>query len=334
MSRFLRNNALVLFLFLLFRGSCYPQDIDVCLWKGRDYQSALPALRRKYPGSFTVKRLGGQSVIINRLDLETYLAGVLSKEMDSLWPSEALKAQAVLSRTFAVNKINENRHKSLPYDIENSIYHQVYGSAGCARIEEAVLATRGEVLSSGGDIGQVFFHASCGGRTATPEEVWGGKYDLIKSVDDPYCEGTPYHSWIKRLSLSYISRAVVFPDLAEIEISSRSVSGRINNLKLISKNGIIRHISAHRFRMEINSKAPRIAFNEPFVIPGTNFTINREGETLIFSGAGYGHGVGMCQWGARRMADSGKNYREILSHYFPAFSLGICDYIADTKNKE
>jgi len=266
-----------------------------------------------------IKKYGG-NLTINTLDIETYLSGVLSKEMDSLWPEEALKAQAVVSRTFAVYMANESRKKGLPYDIENSIFHQVYDSSSCERIEKAVRETEGEILTYKGDIVQVFFHASCGGKTAKTSDVWGGHYRHISSVEDPYCMDTPYYYWEKSFSQDKLSRIFGTSSIEKIVIEGRDDTGRITSLRLTGKDGKIIRLTGHRFRMMVN-QGKNISFDNPEIIPSTNFTVHKENNLFIFKGYGYGHGVGMCQWGARRMAENGFNYRQILKHYFPEMEL-------------
>jgi stage II sporulation protein D len=299
----------------------YSQEINLCLWKGNVTKHKFSEFQNKYGNDLSIRKNNHQSFIIQRIDLEEYLIGVLAKEMDSLWPIEALKAQAVLSRTFALYKIYENRNKKLPYDIENSIYHQVYRKSNCNRIKEAVYSTTGEVLTCNEEIAQVFFHANCGGSTTTPEEVWGGKYPLYNSISDPYCSNTPYYNWTKKFTKAQISKLINFSNLDKIIVTERDISGRVKNLNIISKNGKIMCVSAHKLRLQINSNASRVLFTDPFIIPGTNFTIRDEDNFIIFTGTGYGHGVGMCQWGARKMAEAGKNYIEILNYYFKDFLL-------------
>lgn len=309
-----RGIACVFFLLPLFS---YSSDINVCLWKGKNPKTVMSEFQNKHRGDLKAVKQNGQYFIINKIDMEEYLVGVLAKEMDSLWPMEALKAQAVLSRTFALNKIAENKNRKQPYDIENSIYHQVYGSTDCVKIEEAVYSTKGEVLSHNKKLAQVFFHANCGGRTAAPHEVWGGSYPLLTSTEDPYCENTPYYSWEKTFTKSMLSKLLNLPPVEKLTVADRHMSGRVKNLKFLFKDGNIRLLPAHKFRMEINSKASKVFFSKPHIIPSTNFAIIQKRDSIIFKGTGYGHGVGMCQWGARQMAEKGgKSYREIFHFYF------------------
>jgi len=294
---------------LLFTGIAFSQDIRVCVKKD------------------------GNNAIVETLDIEKYIMGVLSKEMGPLWPEEALKAQAVVSRTLAVYMINENRKNDCSYDIENSTSHQVYNETDCEKIENAVKETEGEILTYKGNIVQVFFHANCGGKTAKAEDVWGGYYPHISSVDDPYCSSSPYYSWEKSFSKDKLSRILkeasyqakfskifsILP-IQGISIESRDDTGRVTILKLIGKNGKIVSLTGHEFRMMVN-QGRKVFFDSPDIIPSTKFNVKKDGDYFIFTGEGYGHGVGMCQWGARKMAEEGFNYREILKYYFPEMEL-------------
>jgi len=295
MLRYIQKKIIVSIL-LLLTGISFSQDIRVCVKKD------------------------GKNAIVDTVDIERYVMGVLSKEMDSLWPEEALKAQAVVSRTLAVYHMDENRKNGRPYDIENSIFHQVYNETNCEKIEKAVKATEGEVLTYKGNIVQVFFHANCGGKTAKTEDVWGGHYPHISSVDDPYCSSSPYYSWKKSFSQDKLSKIFSISSIQEIYIESRDNTGRVAILKLTGKDGKIIKLTGHRFRMMVN-QGRNVSFDSPDIIPSTNFNVKKDGNYFIFTGKGYGHGVGMCQWGARRMAEEGFNYREILKYYYPEMDL-------------
>ncbi|MCM8820920.1 MAG: SpoIID/LytB domain-containing protein [Candidatus Omnitrophica bacterium] len=292
MRRYIQKKVLVSI--LLFSEMAFCQNIRVCV--------------NKYRNNFIT------------LDIENYLIGVISKEMDCGWPEEALKAQAVVSRTFAVYTANESRKKGLPYDIENSIFHQVYETSNCKKIEKAVKETEGEILTYKGNIVPVFFHAACGGKTAKTSDVWGGHYGHIFSVEDPYCSDTPYSFWEKSLSQDKLSRIFGVSYIEKIVIEGKDNTGRVTSLKLTGKDGKIVYLTGHRFRLMVN-QGKDVYFNNPEIIPSTNFTVQKKNNLFIFKGSGYGHGVGMCQWGARKMAENGFNYKDILSHYFPEMEL-------------
>jgi len=328
MRKYIQKKSLISFLMLAY--AAYAGDVSICLWRGRNPEKVLSKYRNTYFGDVVVMNDKGESLIVNRIDIEDYLAGVLSKEMDSSWPVEALKAQAVVSRTFTVYTSNMNRAKNLCYDIENSIFHQVYSPSNCDKIIAAVRETRGEVLTCGGEVSQAFFHATCGGCTASPSDVWGGNsYENIVCVKDEYCENTPYCRWKKTFTTGQLSK--MFSELKATDIIDRitveetDMSGRVKLLKISLKNGNIINLTGHKFRMEINESAPKVLFNRPDIIPSTNFKVLQTGGKFVFEGAGYGHGVGMCQWGARVMAERGYDYRQILKHYFPRMEVTRID---------
>jgi stage II sporulation protein D len=308
--------------FILFVSALFGENIDVCLWRGSNPESIIGKFRNKYKkGEIYTLKHNGQYLIINNVAIEDYLTGVLAREMDYLWPLEALKAQAVASRTLVIYTAALNETKKLPYDIENSIFYQVYGATNCKKIKEAVESTAGEILSYNGRIVQVFFHANCGGKTLLSSDVWGGVYPHISSVVDPYCKDTPYYRWEKVFPEDYLSKILGLSAIEKIEIERTEDSSRVDNLKFFLKNGTIKSFKGHEFRMKVNNKKSAIQFDTPDIIPSTNFNIRKTGSSFIFSGTGYGHGVGMCQWGARRMAETGFNYRQILKHYFPEMEI-------------
>lgn len=312
--------------FFLLASAVYAGNISVCLWRGSSPDSVLNIYKNKYPGRIRVVSYKGQSLIINTLDIEDYLAGVLAKEMDSLWPAEALKAQAVVSRTFALYTAKENKAKKLPYDIENSIFHQVYGTTGCERIIKAVKETEGEILTYQGNTSQVFFHASCGGATAKTSDVWGGNRSHIDSVSCIYCAESPYYAWEKTFSSYQLSR--IFrraSPVDKITVEETDCSGRVKALKIFSKDGKMYNLTGHQFRMDVNKCASKVLFNCPDILPSTKFRVLQTGDRFVFQGEGYGHGVGMCQWGARIMAEKGDNYINILQYYFPSMEITVLE---------
>jgi stage II sporulation protein D len=263
-----------------------------------------------------IKILDGHNV--KEIELEEYVAGVVSKEMGEKFPLEALKAQAVVSRTYLIWKKLKNNGN---YDIKNSIYHQVYGECKSEKIKSSVIQTKREVLITPDEkIIPVFFHACCGGKTTNPSDVWKGNYLFESSVIDTYCENSTYSLWEKKFSKKYLSE-VFGIQVEKIVINERDKTGRVKNLQIISKDGKIKNLNGNEFRIKLNENT-EIFFNNPYVLPSTLFDIFEDGEKLIFKGKGYGHGVGLCQYGAKKMAEMGFNYVEILKFYFPNLQLG------------
>jgi len=260
---------------------------------------------------------------IKEIELEEYIAGVVSKEMGEKFPVEALKAQSVVSRTYTIWKKLKNSNGS--YDVENSIYNQVYGVCKSEKIKSAVMETKGEILiTPDGKIIPVFFHSCCGGQTTNPSDVWKGNYTFEKSTIDPYCETSTYSFWEKTFSKKYISN-VFGIQVEKIIIKERDKTGRVKNLQIISKDGKIKNLTGNEFRIKLNEKT-KIFFNNPYILPSTLFDTFEDGERIIFKGRGYGHGVGLCQEGAKKMAEIGFNYIEILKFYFPNLELGKINY--------
>ncbi|MCM8771648.1 MAG: SpoIID/LytB domain-containing protein [Candidatus Omnitrophica bacterium] len=262
-----------------------------------------------------IKLLDGE--VIKEIELEEYIAGVVSEEMSDKYPIEALKAQAVISRTYLLWKIKTNKNNS--YDIENSVYNQVYKPCRSEKIKHAIEETKGEILTTfNGEIMPVFFHACCGGKTAIPSDVWSGNYNFISSIEDPYCKNSKYTHWEKKIPKDYLSQLFGFKIL-KVEIIERDISGRAKFLQIIGENGIIKKFKGNEFRLKINGR--KFYFHNPYIIPSTLFDIEDNGNIIIMKGKGYGHGVGMCQEGAKKMAEIGFNYKEILKFYFPELEI-------------
>jgi len=248
-------------------------------------------------------------LVINEVDLEEYLQGVMKHEISPAWPKEAVKAQAVAARSFALNKKLKNIGK--PYDLCATITSQVYGglSGEDPRSNEAIYETRGEILIYQEKPIAAYYHATCGGETEDVENVWGGRLPYLKSVRCKYCKDSPHYEWEEKLSLSEISNALSHKGISEIEsieIYKRSSTGRV--VKLVIEDEFGKHIiSGNQFRMALG----------PNLIRSTYFKMKEKRRRVEFKGKGWGHGVGMCQWGAKGMAEKGYNYKEILKHYYP-----------------
>jgi stage II sporulation protein D len=263
--------------------------------------------------------------VIATMDMEDYIRGVLPGEMPSGWPMEALKAQAIAARTFALYRKQARANTGSIYDLESSVMDQVFVNASLfdnptmrAKIAKAVSETQGLVLLEGGAKPfAAYFHADCGGKTEEAHNVWGGP-DEIGTAADEACPLSPAAHWRLRLAVDELGRRLrsylklgTAVALSDLEPIGRTDSGRVEKIKLKWANGHESSVSAHQFRSAIGFDQLR----------STNFSLAREGSTLHFKGRGHGHGVGMCQWGARYMATGGKGFREILKHYYPKATL-------------
>jgi stage II sporulation protein D len=248
---------------------------------------------------------------VNELPLEDYLVGLINCEISSTWPIEAIKAQAVIARTYAVNRRAARRNAL--YHLESSVIDQVYN--GCEiednRARRGVSDTAGEVLTYDGAIIQAFYHSSCGGKTEAAENVWGTSIPYLKGVDCEYCKLSPSSAWDQKLSLKELEerlRAAGFKatGLIDIRAGVRNSRGRLKNVIAVTQRGEVA-IPGDQFR-----KAAGYG-----IIKSTNFTVRVVNGDALFSGTGNGHGVGLCQWGAKQRALEGFSYSEILSYYYP-----------------
>ncbi|WP_240732222.1 SpoIID/LytB domain-containing protein [Geobacter sp. FeAm09] len=254
-------------------------------------------------------------VVVNELPLEDYLVGLINCEISSAWPIEAIKAQAVIARTYAVNR-RESRRNAL-YHLESSVIDQVYN--GCeiedSRARRGVSETAGEVLTYNGAVIQAFYHSNCGGKTEAAENVWGASIPYLKGVDCQYCLLSPSSSWDQKLSLRELEdrlRAAGFraAGLTDIRGGARNSRGRLKNVIALAQRGEVA-IPGDQFRKAVGYG----------VIKSTNFTVRVANGDAVFSGLGNGHGVGLCQWGAKQRALEGFSYAEILSYYYPGTEL-------------
>lgn len=269
---------------------------------------------------------------IIEVPLEQYLRGVLPSEMPASWPVEALKAQAVAARSYVLKKM-ELRAK-LDYDVEDSVLDQVYNpqiyeslsAVLRAQIDRAVDTTAGTYITyENGRVIEAFFHADCGGVTETAEAVWG-EPGLSAVVKDGYCEINENNNWQVNLTRAEInSMFKIYFGLrnnlrwVSLEISNLSASGRAQNL--------IAHFTDEALRPGANGNlmVPRYTittqnFRELFGysrVKSTFMNLQPTAEGLTVRGKGRGHGVGLCQTGARFMAQDGQSYLAILNHYYP-----------------
>ncbi|MCK5882286.1 MAG: SpoIID/LytB domain-containing protein [Bacteriovoracaceae bacterium] len=260
--------------------------------------------------------------VINEVDIESYISSLLAKEMNGTWPVEALKAQAVAARTYAIYKIRQRqfakkRGRAKVYDIENSEKHQVGGHFFDATVNtlDAARGTRGQVLlTKAGNLTETFFHASCGGQTKTPDQVWSNIVEGYTSVKCPRCKKSDKQSYIKKITrkrfvsfLSWASKNKFIPFSKNIQ---RFVVApdRLKNSKMRV------YVDSKVYILE---KSLLRRYFGRFVIPSNHFVISLEDDILVVIGKGHGHGVGMCQLGALQMARDGRTYNSILYHYFP-----------------
>lgn len=252
--------------------------------------------------------------VIGIVPLEDYVAGVVSNEMPPSWPEEALKAQAIAARSYALALMRERSHAL--WHVENSVLDQVYKHFGASQEEEkktkidrVIEETRGLVLLNKKDrLLKAFYHSDCGGRTASSQSVWGTK-ELVGGVVDSSCPRNPASIWNYQVSEEEFAQKLGVPGskLVAMNMDKSPQDGRVHKIRVHLGEGKYKEINANHLRQMVGFNALR----------STNFSVKKVGSQLIFDGKGFGHGVGMCQWGSRVMAERGAKFRSILSHYYP-----------------
>ncbi len=275
----------------------------------------------KYEGDLLIVNNNSHLLFINILPVEVYLKGVLPNEISPSWNIEVIKAQAVAARTFAYYLINKNRDNL--YDLTATTYSQVYkGIINQNNIfNKAIKETKNQVMVYNKELIEAFFHSCCGGHTEDAEKVWGKKLPYLRGVPCTYCRESPYYKWKVIYLKSEIIRLLTkngykINNIRAIVPARRSYSGRWIRVRIITGRKHI-DIQANRFRIILGIKR----------LKSTRFRIRREGDKFIFIGNGWGHGVGMCQWGAKKMAEIGYKYYQILRYYYRGINIVNIDNV-------
>lgn len=368
---------------------------------------------RRYRGQLRIVDGGGTLRLVNVLDVEQYLRGVLKMEANPTWPMEALKAQAIVSRTYALRAVEQNTRKG-GHDLGSTPLSQAYRgmNAEDPRTDEAIAKTKGMVVLYGGQLALTPFHSDSGGGTAEVSTVWGGSVPYLRAVREDFQTESPYRQWEARVSHSQVEQAlrqagVDIGRLQSLGVGDVDSFGRVNSLVATGSRGSAT-VKSHAFRMAVGSdvirstwfsidspgtagrayppapapkpakpqapKAPTkglpiaagpmtpgeerqlTALTEQGVfnseelmdmllnpgkrkgylqralgrgtpVPATSAPSlpppsAASGSTYLFRGRGWGHGVGMSQWGAKALADQGWSCERIVQFYFPGTALG------------
>jgi stage II sporulation protein D len=274
---------------------------------------------RWYRGEVNLVRDSGGITVINRLNMEDYLASVIGKEMYNTWPQEALKAQAVASRSYAVFKLQRPQYKL--FDVLDTTTSQVYvGLEGEANsTQEAVKATAGQVLMYQGKVIEAVFHSSSGGHTENSENVWQNVVPYLRGVAD-FDQPSPSYQWTLNLTAAQLRQRIPgVGDILSMAPVKSSSTGRIQMLKVQGTKGD-RLIKGNEARKALGLKSTLFTAKPEFgLVAGKPNTAKPTG--FLISGRGHGHGLGMSQWGAYSLATQNKTYKEILMYYFQGTTL-------------
>lgn len=362
-------------------------------WQGKPYRGEIRI--QAGPGA-------GKLAIVNVIPVEDYLRGVLKMEINPSWPLEAVKAQAIVARTYAL--AHRGRDAAKGYDFDNTNRSQVYRGVNAedSRTDRAIAETSGLVVTWEGRLALTPYHADSGGWTADVRDVWGGERPYLVGVREPFPSNSPYSNWTMTLSPAQVSQAlskagVNIGKVSSLEVSHRDAGGRAVTLKATGSAGSA-EIRANAFRMAIGSRSLKSTFfrfgasgvptsasasSVSAAVPSPDLNgldgdslmleltkqgvfspeemmdmllhpekrdqyllqaltrgkgtkgpapvrkqVPASGERAVLGGAplvvlgqGWGHGVGMSQWGARAMAQNGWKVRDILGHYYPGTDL-------------
>lgn len=256
-----------------------------------------------------------------QMGLEEYIAGTVAAEMPASFGVEALKAQAVCARTYAVRKITEERiypkgaqlsddittcqayiSKDEFQDRNPTTYRELWD-----KITKAVQETRGEIMLYGGEPIDALYHSTCGGRTESSQAV-GAQIPYLQSVPCDYCQNSRYYQTTQEISAQDIKHQLSVTGQIQIKITQRTPSGRVSRLDI---NGSTFHAETIR---------------RTFKLPSTWWSLQEVNGTLIITSRGYGHGLGLCQFGAGGMAAIGYDHLQILKHYYQGIQLLCLNY--------
>lgn len=258
--------------------------------------------------------------VVNYIPLEDYIQGVVPNEVPASWPMEALKAQAIAARTFALYKMSGRQGQA--YDLDASTNSQVYRGLDSEKEETnlAVKHTLGLTAIYQGKFIAAFYHSNCGGRTDNIRNVWGSRIKYLTGGSCGFCDNNPHSRWTFGITKAKIGAQlrrhnIPVQAVENIEIQGRDSSSRILKIR-IDHTGGSESLKASIFRMIIGADRIR----------STNFYIRDHGQRLEFKGQGWGHGVGLCQEGARGMARAGYSYDAILKHYYHGIEIRKIKY--------
>jgi stage II sporulation protein D len=272
---------------------------------------------REYGGAIDLVRNGDGVAVVNEVPLEEYVAGVVRAEAGERWPQEALRAQAVAVRTYAAHHRILNAGK--PYHLVASTAHQQFAGRvpPGSPIWAAVTETAGQILLWEGEPFPAFYHTDSGGFTEDPRTVFAARnMPALRPVRCAFSAGSPHYYWTLDLKLADLAESLRRQDLAVgavtgIEVTERALSLRATWVMVHGTRGTVR-LRGNDFRRVVGYDT----------LKSTLFAVAVHGDSAQFAGRGYGHGVGLCQWGAKAMAEAGYSARQILEFYYPGATPG------------
>lgn len=270
---------------------------------------------RRYRGRLELRAELGRILVVNHVELEDYVGATVGGEMPASWPDQALRAQAVATRSYALYQ--RERRTGEAWDVQASELSQVYRGieSESTAPRRAVEATRGEILTHAGRPILAVFHSTAGGRTASAAEVWGRSLPYLGSVDVEHEEVAPFTYWRtvpppETLNGAIAALGTDLGPVERLEVDKRTESGRVERIVARGRAG-----QAVLDRDQVRALAESLGLRSRL------FDIRATPQGFAFVGSGYGHGVGMSQWGARELARRGASYQRILARFYPGARL-------------
>ena len=347
-----------------------PGDGSQIIGSGSVYDSVISVGPNEYRGYITFVSNKNEISLINHVEIEDYLYGVVPKEMGHSFHMESLKAQAVAARSFAL--ASKNKHKDQGFNLCDTTHCQVYAGkiAEHPNTNGAVDDTRGLYVYYNGELAETMYHSNNGGYMESSKNAWGGQRGYLVEKEDPFSKDTKASTWelelsYKELSGKIESSGIDIGEILDIEILETSSGNRVKKIKLIGKSGeevitgaklgSILDMRSTWFDITKDGQTKGNVSKDVYVYdPATSQTVmvnldnatimngdneiiklqnktsstsssessNKSGvESFVFKGRGFGHGVGMSQFGALEMAKQGYSYEEILNHYYVGVDL-------------
>lgn len=294
---------------ILLNGKKYPTEkIEI-----KTQQDALVHVNSiPYRGNLFCVMDNGRFLMVNIVPIENYVSSVIGSEMNLSWPESTLEAQAIIARTYAYH---EKAMQKKPYfDVYDSTASQVYKGAAKENEKSQAIAqrTRGMLLLYQNRLFKTFFHSTCGGHTSNAKQIFD-YHDIspLAGVECPYCKSSPYFSWsftIQTTELEDFFNTLKLPlPFRGLSIEKMDKGKRVMSLLVFYGKDQNRSIKASELRNHFGANKLR----------STSFTMESAPQGVLFQGHGWGHGVGLCQFGAKTMGDQGHSSPQILQFYYP-----------------
>lgn len=314
---------------------------DSLLLDGGTDGIAIPSIERAqnppvYYGTLEIKKTAQGLLIINELSLEAYLEAVVPSEMPASYEEQALMAQAVCARTYAVCQIQENSLEKYGADVDDSVNYQVYNNFGAdKRTNKAVQDTKGQILCQNGEPITAYYFSTSAGRTST-DEIWGADRSAayLKSVECDFDQNMPWSSWSVEIPWETLEKRSGNLEgsgkFIGLQVIKKNISGAVTGMEIVTENKSIQLEGEYEIRQFLSPAGCLITEKDGSIVNGSNllpsayFELNvKSGKAVQIQGKGYGHGVGMSQNGANEMAREGYGWQEILNYFFKDITLEV-----------